>query len=105
MPHQPLSSSISQQKAEPKKAEPKTAQPLVAERQTLSEQVYNELKEAIIAGELAQGAKITQDELAKKYGISRGPLREALRRLESIRLLIKIPDAGMRVITDRKSVV
>ena len=75
------------------------AQPLVAERQTLSEQVYNELKEAIIAGELAQGAKITEDELAKNYGISRGPLREALRRLESIRLLIKIPHAGMRVIT------
>ena len=71
----------------------------LSDRQTLSEQVYNELKEAIIAGELAQGAKITEDELAKKYGISRGPLREALRRLESIRLLIKIPHAGMRVIT------
>ena len=71
----------------------------LSDRKTLSEQVYNELKEAIIAGELAQGAKITEDELAKKYGISRGPLREALRRLESIRLLIKIPHAGMRVIT------
>ncbi len=71
----------------------------LSERQTLSEQVYNELKEAIIAGDLVQGAKITEDELAKKYGISRGPLREALRRLESIRLLIKIPHAGMRVIT------
>lgn len=71
----------------------------VPERQTLSEQVYNELKEAIIAGDLIQGAKITEDELAKKYGISRGPLREALHRLESIRLLVKIPHAGMRVIT------
>ncbi|WP_299877688.1 GntR family transcriptional regulator [uncultured Cocleimonas sp.] len=76
-------------------------QPIVtlSERQTLSEQVYNDLKEAIIAGDIAQGAKITEDELAKKYGISRGPLREALRRLESIRLLTKIPHAGMRVIT------
>ncbi|MEB8434263.1 MULTISPECIES: GntR family transcriptional regulator [Cocleimonas] len=71
----------------------------LSERQTLSEQVYNDIKEAIIAGELIQGAKITEDELAKKYGISRGPLREALRRLESIRLLIKIPHAGMRVVT------
>jgi DNA-binding GntR family transcriptional regulator len=71
----------------------------LTERKTLSEQVFNELKDAIISGNLAQGAKITEDELAKKYGISRGPLREALRRLESIRLLIRIPHAGMRVVT------
>lgn len=71
----------------------------LTERQTLSEQVFNELKDAIISGNLAQGAKITEDELAKKYGISRGPLREAIRRLESIRLLIRIPHAGMRVVT------
>ena len=71
----------------------------LTERQTLSEQVFNELKDTIISGDLAQGAKITEDELAKKYGISRGPLREALRRLESIRLLIRIPHAGMRVVT------
>ena len=71
----------------------------LTERQTLSEQVYNELKEAIIAGEIVQGAKITEDSLAKKYGISRGPLREAIRRLESIRLLVRIPHAGMRVVT------
>ena len=30
---------------------------------------------------------------------SRGPLREALRRLESIRLLVRVPHAGMRVVT------
>ncbi len=71
----------------------------LTERQTLSEQVFNELKEAIIAGDILQGAKITEDELAKKYGISRGPLREALRRLESIRLLVRVPHAGMRVVT------
>lgn len=71
----------------------------ISERQTLSEQVFNTLKEAIVAGELAQGSKITEDELAKKYGISRGPLREAIRRLEGLRLLVRIPHAGMRVVT------
>ena len=70
-----------------------------AEPKTLSEQVFNELKDAIIAGDLEQGSKITEDGIAKKYGISRGPLREAIRRLEAIRLLVRIPHAGMRVVT------
>lgn len=70
-----------------------------SESKTLSEQVFNELKDAIISGDLEQGSKITEDGLAKKYGISRGPLREAIRRLEAIRLLVRIPHAGMRVVT------
>ena len=71
----------------------------ISERQTLSEQVFSTLKDAIISGELAQGSKITEDVLAKKYGISRGPLREAIRRLEGLRLLVRIPRAGTRVVT------
>ena len=75
-----------------------TASLNTAETKTLSEQVFNELKDAIIAGDLEQGSKITEDRLAKQYGISRGPLREAIRRLESIRLLVRVPHAGMRVV-------
>jgi len=71
----------------------------LSERQTLSEQVFNELKEAIIKGDLSQGSKITEDEIAKKYGISRGPLREAIRRLEGLRLLVRKPHSGVRVVT------
>jgi len=72
---------------------------LINQHKTLSEQVFHTLKEAIISGELAQGSKITEDKLAKKYGISRGPLREAIRNLESLRLLVRIPHAGTRVVT------
>jgi len=72
---------------------------VATETQTLSEQVFNDIKNAIISGELDQGSKITEDGLAKQYGISRGPLREAIRQLESIRLLVRIPRAGMRVVT------
>ena len=72
---------------------------LINQHKTLSEQVFHTLKEAIITGELAQGGKITEDDLAKKYGISRGPLREAIRKLESLRLLVRIPHAGTRVVT------
>ena len=68
-------------------------------RSTLSERVFHTLKEAIVAGELPQGSKVTEDELATQYGISRGPLREAIRRLESLRLLVRVPRAGMRVVT------
>ncbi len=75
-----------------------TASLNTAETKTLSEQVFNELKDAIIAGDLEQGSKVTEDRLAKQYGISRGPLREAIRRLESIRLLVRVPHAGMRVV-------
>lgn len=71
----------------------------LSERKTLSEQVFSTLKEAIVSGELPQGSKITEDELAKKYGISRGPLREAIRRLEGLRLLVRKPHAGTRVVT------
>lgn len=69
------------------------------EAKTLSEQVFDDIKDAIIAGDLEQGSKITEDGLAKQYGISRGPLREAIRRLEAIRLLVRVPRAGMRVVT------
>ena len=71
----------------------------INQHKTLSEQVFNTLKEAIVSGELAQGSKITEDDLAKKYGISRGPLREAIRKLESLRLLVRVPHAGTRVVT------
>ena len=71
----------------------------ISERQTLSDQVFTELKEAIIKGGLTQGSKIIEDDIAKQYGISRGPLREAIRRLEGLRLLVRKPRAGTRVVT------
>ena len=70
-----------------------------AEPKTLSEQAFNEIKDAIIAGDLEQGSKVTEHKLAKQYGLSRGSLREAIRRLEAIRLLVRVPHAGMHVVT------
>ena len=66
---------------------------------TLSDQVFNTLKIEIIEGRIQQGSKLTEDGLAKQLGISRGPLREALRSLESARLIIRKPHAGIRVVT------
>lgn len=73
--------------------------PLNKETQTLSAQVFDTLKTEIIEGRIEQGSKITEDGLAKQFGVSRGPLREALRQLESARLIVRIPHAGVRVVT------
>ncbi|MFT0212651.1 GntR family transcriptional regulator [Pseudomonas sp. F1_0610] len=66
---------------------------------TLSEQVFRALQASIVEGKLLPGSKISEPELAKIYGISRGPLREALHRLEGQRLLVRIPHVGARVVS------
>lgn len=48
-----------------------------------AELVYERLRSAIINGELAQAAVLSQVELARRFGVSRTPLREALRMLQA----------------------
>lgn len=66
---------------------------------TLSDKASSRLTQAIITGELAQGQKLSEADLATRYGISRGPLREAIRQLEGMRLVHRVPHAGARVVT------
>ncbi|MDF4535373.1 GntR family transcriptional regulator, partial [Vibrio parahaemolyticus] len=54
--------------------------------------------EAIVEGQLAPGSKISEPELAKQFQVSRGPLREALMRVEGLGLIERIPHIGARVI-------
>ncbi|WP_168016443.1 GntR family transcriptional regulator [Halomonas salinarum] len=68
------------------------------EVRTLAERVFNQLQSAIVRGDLAPGSKITEPGLSKAYGISRGPLREAMRRLETHRLIERVPHVGARVV-------
>ncbi|WP_445158131.1 GntR family transcriptional regulator [Halomonas sp. E14] len=68
------------------------------EVRTLAERVFHELQDAIVRGELMPGSKITEPGLSKAYGISRGPLREAMRRLEAHRLIERVPHVGARVV-------
>ena len=70
-----------------------------SESTTLASRTYESIKADIINGTLTQGSKIVESDLALKYGISRGPLREAIHRLEQIKLIIRIPHAGSRVVT------
>ena len=74
------------------------------EEKTLSDKASMRLTQAIITGELAQGQKLSEADLATRFGISRGPLREAIRQLEGMRLVKRVPHAGARVIKlDRQS--
>lgn len=54
-----------------------------ADTRTLGQRVTELLREAIISGNLPAGYPLRQEELAQRFGISRIPLREALRQLEA----------------------
>lgn len=67
--------------------------------ETLSEHVFRCIQAAIVRGDIAPGSKISEPELARTYGISRGPLREAIHRLEGQKLLVRVPHVGARVVS------
>ncbi|MCM2131983.1 GntR family transcriptional regulator [Larsenimonas rhizosphaerae] len=68
------------------------------EVRTIAERVFQKLQDDIVRGHLPAGSRITEPGLAKSYGISRGPLREAMRRLETHRLIERVPHVGARVV-------
>jgi DNA-binding GntR family transcriptional regulator len=65
---------------------------------TLGSQITQTLRDAIVRGEIAPGSKLSEPKLAAEYQVSRGPLREAIRRLETMKLVTHIPRGGVRVI-------
>ena len=67
----------------------------------LREKIYKVIRKAILDRELKPGNRVTELELAKKYGISRTPIREAFRRLESEGFLTILPRKGA-VVTEIK---
>jgi len=58
---------------------------------SLRERVTNDLRDAILNGHIAPGQRIKEMEIAEQMGISRGPVREAIRHLEREGLLISYP--------------
>lgn len=65
--------------------------------QTLRERIVDTIREAIINGILRPGTRISEPELAEKFGISRTPIREALRQLESEGFINVVPRKGAEV--------
>ncbi|TXY04262.1 GntR family transcriptional regulator [Vibrio cholerae] len=79
------------------KSSPLVRQASTEKESTKSENLTEYLIEAIVEGELAPGSKISEPELAKQFQVSRGPLREALMRVEGLGLIERIPHIGARV--------
>jgi DNA-binding GntR family transcriptional regulator len=69
-------------------------QALGTSHRSLSEQIYENLRERIINGELAPGARLLERELAIEMQVSRIPLREALPQLEANGFIRTIPRRG-----------
>ncbi|GAB3520756.1 GntR family transcriptional regulator [Arthrobacter monumenti] len=61
--------------------------------------VLGQLRQAIVAGELVAGEPLRQDALADRFGVSRVPLREALKILESEGQVVYEPHRGYKVAT------
>ncbi len=80
------------------KSSPLVRQASTEKESTKSENLTEYLIEAIVEGQLAPGSKISEPELAKQFQVSRGPLREALMRVEGLGLIERIPHIGARVI-------
>lgn len=64
---------------------------------TVAGAVAAQLREAIVSGELASGAKLRQVELAQRFGVSTTPVREALAQLERDGLVRSHPQRGFIV--------
>ena len=70
-----------------------------AESRTLADRAYDAIADAIVRGELPLGARLSEAALGKRFAVGRGPLREALRRLEGRKLVVVRPNAGARVVS------
>ena len=66
----------------------------IERHQTLREKILETIREAILKGDLKPGEKVAEPELAERFGISRTPIREAFRQLESEGYLTVIPRKG-----------
>lgn len=64
---------------------------------TIRSQVYQILRDEICSGQYAPGAWLQEAELTEHFGVSRSPVREALRQLVADGLLIEVPNKGVFV--------
>lgn len=63
----------------------------------LRDVVFNTLRKAILTGQLRPGERLMEVHLANKLGVSRTPIREAIRKLELEGLVVMIPRRGAEV--------
>lgn len=72
---------------------------MMLQRDTLPMQVLNKLMDWIMDGKLKMGEKLNTEELARQLGVSRMPIREALKSLEKMGLAESIPYVGVKLVS------
>ena len=72
---------------------------MMLQRDTLPMQVLNKLMDWIMDGKLKMGEKLNTEELASQLGVSRMPIREALKSLEKMGLAESIPYVGVKLVS------
>ena len=70
----------------------------------LRDVVFNTLRQSILRGELKPGERLMEIQLANQLGVSRTPIREAIRMLELEGLVIMIPRKGAQVAKSRRRI-
>ncbi|MGQ7279190.1 GntR family transcriptional regulator [Brevibacillus thermoruber] len=70
---------------------------MIKRSETLQEQVYEYLREQILFGGLAPGQRLIEERLCEETGVSRSPIREAIRRLEKDGLVVVQAQGGVTV--------
>jgi DNA-binding GntR family transcriptional regulator len=67
-------------------------------RQPLPQQVADRIVEAVAAGDLLPGERLTDSDIAKRLGVSRGPVREAMKILEAQGIIVSSPHRSTHVV-------
>ena len=75
----------------------KTLDKKINEYLPLRDIVFHTLRKAIITGELPPGERLMETQLGEKLGVSRTPIREAIRKLELEGLVVMVPRKGAQV--------
>lgn len=64
---------------------------------SLADEIAFKIEQQILAGEMLPGQKLQQQDLCDRFGVSRTPVREALHKLQALRLIDLLPNRGARV--------
>src|ERR1043166_10284213 len=84
----------------PRAAAPHTRHAVIDKTQSPVEQAYNHILQSILSGELTPGMRVPAETVAETLGISRMPVRDALRRLEGDGAIVISPNRGAAVAAD-----